>query len=107
MSQRVGDHHRSVVLGCAGALVAAALVAGVLVSFRATGLVLAGGLVVLAVARVALPPRVAAPLAVRSRGVDAVVALGLAAALVVLSLTAPAPEGPAGPPAPPGFPSAP
>ncbi|WP_298801418.1 DUF3017 domain-containing protein [uncultured Pseudokineococcus sp.] len=82
----------SAVLLAVAALVAGALVAGVVLGFRATGLVLGAGLVVVAVVRLTGSTRAAGPLAVRSRAVDAAVVLVLAAALVVLSLLTPGGE---------------
>lgn len=88
----VGRRHGGAVLVGVAALVAGSLVAGVVLGFRATGLVLGAGLVVVAVVRLAGSTRAAGPLAVRSRPVDAAVVLVLAAALVVLSLLTPGGE---------------
>jgi hypothetical protein len=72
-----------------GAGVLVAVLAGLLVGFRATGLLLAAVLGGCAVARLLLPLRVVGALAVRSRGTDVVTLTVLAVAVAVLALTAP------------------
>lgn len=86
---RARRRHGTAVLVLVAAVVAAAVLSGPLLGFRATGLVLGAGLVAVAAVRLLGSTRLAGPLAVRSRSVDAAVALVLAAALVVLSLTTP------------------
>jgi len=66
-----------------------AAAAGLLVSFRVAGLVLAAALAALALARLVLPVVDVGALAVRSRGVDAATAGALALAIAVLAVTAP------------------
>ncbi|MEJ5914779.1 DUF3017 domain-containing protein [Pseudokineococcus sp. 1T1Z-3] len=90
--------HGTRVLVLVTAVVVAALLAGVLVGFRWTGLLLGAGLVGLAVARLLGPARLVGPLAVRSRIVDVLVALVLAAGLLALSLTTPGVPPGVGPP---------
>ena len=110
VDERLRRRHGTAVLALVGALVVGAVLAGVALGFRATGLVLGCGLVAVAGVRLLGSTRLAGPLAVRSRSVDAAVALVLAAALVGLSLTTPGggprPGGaPLELPGPPGVPT--
>jgi len=89
VDRRTRRRHGTTVLALVAALVAGAVLSGPLLGFRATGLVLGAGLVVVAAVRLLGSTRLAGPLAVRSRSVDAAVALVLAAALVGLSVTTP------------------
>jgi len=87
--EQLRRRHGTAVLVLVAVLVAGALLSGPALGFRAPGLVLGAGLVAVAAVRLLGSTRLAGPLAVRSRSVDAAVALVLAAALVGLSLTTP------------------
>ncbi|AKU16090.1 DUF3017 domain-containing protein [Luteipulveratus mongoliensis] len=76
---RLGPVWWALAAGCA--LAAVVMVAG---SIRQGGYLLSGVLVVIAVARLGLPARVCDGIAVRSRGLDAVMYVALAVAVAVI-----------------------